>query len=249
MKDDDANKNIEKDQEIENKSINNTEVLNSVEDSDLKNQNSLDDSKINGNSEQVSKRKWGFGDLEKNEKRSTILANLLVIVGIVFGISQYNQIERHEKKTVALEIVKQANTAEILQRLKRLKILSSPIIDIDTAELNILFFSDLKNDSIRQVRKASIDQEIKKEFLRAYESVNNWSKVSDDFNVIFNAYEQAAGLYNHDLANKKIIAESLYGYILLFSKIKIRWPIITEDLNEGFQSKQIDNFLKDYNLE
>lgn len=181
--------------------------------------------------------------LERMEKLASIFANLLVIGGIIFAGFQYCQTERLDKKAVALDAIAAAKSAELLSSIKRLKMLSEPIIEIDTTRLLKLIFSNNLTESEDSEAKAALFIQIDSAYQRAYQSPENWPQVADDFNLVFARYNEAARLYYYKMGDRTIIGESMKDQVSTFYNILIRWPYLTSDVKERHDGTTLKRFL------
>ncbi|MCK5056372.1 MAG: hypothetical protein KAT34_06945 [Candidatus Aminicenantes bacterium] len=145
--------------------------------------------------------------LEKFTKFTTIVANIMVIVIVGIGISQYFQAKNLEKKRVAVDVV--YRDIEFLKAFARLKTSAKSIGEANLEEILVSVYGAGDND-------------------------NNKKLMTYDINYILNTYKYIWILYDNNLADRNTLEQGVCPeakiFLDIFDKLKrhlkTRWDIV-----------------------
>lgn len=130
--------------------------------------------------------------IEKTRKITSLIANLTIIIGIIFAGIQLWQTKDINRKQVAIEAVSKTKTDDFLKAYARLK----TIYKIDNINMQMV------------IQRVYNDDYIQSKIL-----------MIDDINYIMNTYNNIAILYLNEIADKDIIKSSIYSEMREFSNI------------------------------
>jgi len=145
--------------------------------------------------------------LELWVKRTLVMANVAIFLGIIFAVVQYFQAEgiSNDQKETAENLEKRKNAIEVVNKVYNSEFINS--------------YAKLKGNK----------------------TLNN-IEMTNASNLVFNTYYAVAIVYNNDIADNKIIRESIMQGILEY----VDFPVY-KNKRESAAKKGIDQMVNSFN--
>ena len=143
--------------------------------------------------------------VDQAEKITSIIANILIILGLIFALVQIIQVGRIEKRRIAIEAIEKIRTPEYIKAVARLKTITNFVKKEGIKPIPISLTQDRE-------RLETILNSIEIEGIELTNIL-----LIDDINYILNTYDNLAILYINDLVDKQIIENNVCENILEIS--------------------------------